>query len=717
MLCALLFTTPLAWSQQRPRTWSPIFDKIQDPDVLQTLHSYEKRGWDVAFRAEGKSAEQLILEGGMEQRRLQAAIDRDQFLLARPSSHLFASATPAQCKSALKNIHDPFFPACDKQLRQDQLLAVMGMLDLLPEYAKVLPAPVYTGRYGKILGNEAVATVTVKVVAPAPVSAAGLQARRVSVADDKKVIEVAQGENVLVVLTSGTKRVPGFIVGPASGVLEAPMGRVHFPTDRLMVLKATHPGMATIRFMGPLQSNQYFCSECWSGYLEPGGPFFGVQGSWIVPAIDPSFSPYGGSATWIGLDGYGESPLIQVGTSQNYSNGFFGIGAGVSYDAWWQVLPQFESSQDLGSGFPVFPGDAMLASISPTPIGSAPAPNTNFSWQIVLTDITQKWTFTTNQGFSGPLDQAEWILEDPSDCAGPFGCWRQSFANYGQVMFDFNDRTATSLGPGWVPNWTSPSLSSIEQLSINQNNEIYSTPSNPDADADGFYVTYSQVSPNPGISPGPWIETTTLAPAVQNQPYTQTLSALEPPNPFDPNGPVWSWALNGALPHGLSLNASTGTISGTPTALGTSNFSVLATDTVTGAFSQNQALSITVSGTPMGVLQIDCGEVTPAVPGAALLPKIDGKAAACGASVMLTVGTHTVSATITGVGSPYRIFLGGTCDAKGKVVLSQGQVGSCAISAESIAIIENACPKGGQICCESSPTGCKKCITPPEKCP
>jgi len=88
VLCALLFATPLAWSQQSPRTWSPIFDKIQDPDVLQTLHSYEKRGWDVAFRTEGKSAEQLILEGGMEQRRLQAAIDRDQFLLATLFSHV-----------------------------------------------------------------------------------------------------------------------------------------------------------------------------------------------------------------------------------------------------------------------------------------------------------------------------------------------------------------------------------------------------------------------------------------------------------------------------------------------------------------------------------------------------------------------------------------------------------------------------------------------------
>ena len=73
----------------------------------------------------------------------------------------------------------------------------------------------------------------------------------------------------MVQMVASGKRVPGFIVEPAAGVLEVQTGISHFPTDRLMVLKATKPGMATIAFRGPIarESSQDGCDKCWSGYV------------------------------------------------------------------------------------------------------------------------------------------------------------------------------------------------------------------------------------------------------------------------------------------------------------------------------------------------------------------------------------------------------------------------------------------------------------------
>jgi hypothetical protein len=60
--------------------------------------------------------------------------------------------------------------------------------------------------------------------------------------------------------------------------------------------------------------------------------------------------------------------------------------------------------------------------------------------------------------------------------------------------------------------------------------------------------------------------------------------------------PPYSWAvIAGSLPAGLSLNSSTGEISGTPTAYGTSNFTVEVTDSQGSPDSDTQALSIYVA--------------------------------------------------------------------------------------------------------------------------
>ena len=67
--------------------------------------------------------------------------------------------------------------------------------------------------------------------------------------------------------------------------------------------------------------------------------------------------------------------------------------------------------------------------------------------------------------------------------------------------------------------------------------------------------------------------------------YSQTLAATGGTAPY-------SWSVtSGTLPAGLSLNLSTGAITGTPTAAGTSNFTVQAKDATTAT--ATKSLSIT----------------------------------------------------------------------------------------------------------------------------
>ena len=88
------------------------------------------------------------------------------------------------------------------------------------------------------------------------------------------------------------------------------------------------------------------------------------------------------------------------------------------------------------------------------------------------------------------------------------------------------------------------------------------------------------------ISAGPQITTTSLPEGTTGTAYSQTVAAT------GGTGTLTYSLDSGALPAGLTL-ASDGTISGTPTGSGTSNFSVTVTDG--GGLTDTQALSITVA--------------------------------------------------------------------------------------------------------------------------
>ncbi|MFB5188968.1 G1 family glutamic endopeptidase [Alicyclobacillus fastidiosus] len=208
--------------------------------------------------------------------------------------------------------------------------------------------------------------------------------------------------------------------------------------------------------------NYGWSASNWSGYAVTGSTYNDITGDWVVPTVSAtSKSTY--SSTWIGIDGFNNSDLIQTGTEQDYVNGK------AQYDAWWEILPAAET---VITTMAVYPGDHMTAHIHN---------NGNGTWTITLNDTTRNETFSTTKSYSGPGTSAEWIQEAP-EINGKIA----TLAHYGETTFD----------PDTV-NGVNPGLTSSESGYMVQNNVTVSVPSNPDSDTDGFNVEYGSTQPAP----------------------------------------------------------------------------------------------------------------------------------------------------------------------------------------------------------------------------
>jgi hypothetical protein len=86
------------------------------------------------------------------------------------------------------------------------------------------------------------------------------------------------------------------------------------------------------------------------------------------------------------------------------------------------------------------------------------------------------------------------------------------------------------------------------------------------------------------------ITTTSLAAGKRRRAYSQTLAATGGVKPY-----AWSLAA-GSLPPGLVLGASTGTISGTPTAAGNFTFTARVSDAQSPAASTTRSFTIKIKG-------------------------------------------------------------------------------------------------------------------------
>jgi hypothetical protein len=191
----------------------------------------------------------------------------------------------------------------------------------------------------------------------------------------------------------------------------------------------------------------------------------------------------------------------------------------------------------------------------------------------------------------------------------------------GAVYFTQGTTTLKQTGSN-VSGWTDTSVSTTVPSSLAAGSvsvAVYNNSTGLESNTVGFTVT-GMPAPT-ALS----ITTTSLPGGTVGTAYTATLAATGGTTPY-----TWS-VTSGNLPAGLTLDASTGVISGTPTAAGTSNFTVQAADSSSPAQTAPANLSITVSPMAPTALSI----TTTSLPGG-------------------TVGTaYTATLAATGGTTPY----------------------------------------------------------------
>ena len=215
-------------------------------------------------------------------------------------------------------------------------------------------------------------------------------------------------------------------------------------------------------------------STNWSGLVQEGTNIEGAEAYWTVPSVQPSGSSLY-SSTWVGVDGASNSDLIQTGTEQDTSDGYY---------AWWEILPaaSVEITDTDGNPAVVEPGDQMLGSVAEASPGT---------WTIYLDDITEGWYFEQNYSYGGPGTSAEWIEEAPT-----IGGSQSSPADFGSVEFtqtgifgDFGSSGTT---------WYGTAMSAANEVDMvnSAGTRILAAASAPTTDPSGgqdFAVTYEDV--------------------------------------------------------------------------------------------------------------------------------------------------------------------------------------------------------------------------------
>ncbi len=193
----------------------------------------------------------------------------------------------------------------------------------------------------------------------------------------------------------------------------------------------------------------------------------------------------------------------------------------------------------------------------------------------------------------------------------------------------------TLTGPGTLSNPTAASVtynSPTNNLTTSQQATVTATSGTDPKKSASLQIT---------VNPDPQIPFQALANGSVGVPYSQPITLTGGTSPFQwsvYNGPIITgFEVGGAVPDGLTMDPTTGTISGTPTGAGTWYFEATVTD-ATGEFSINGFLSIEITptgpaGNPIPFLNqplVPTG-VTPGNPGFTL--KVNGTGFVSGAII------------------------------------------------------------------------------------
>ena len=208
--------------------------------------------------------------------------------------------------------------------------------------------------------------------------------------------------------------VVAFTSGPvAAQTAEPPQGAMHLP------MKAyRHADGSFIR-----GQRGEVTTQNWSGYaVTANAPYTSASATWQVPNVsyDGGSTPYGYEDVfnWVGIGGYGDSTLIQLGTESVVST-----SGARSFYVWYELYPA--PTQPISRS--VKPGDIMTASLECT---AACTPTSVQTWLLTISDETAGWAWTQSFQYQYSMASAEWITEPP------YYNGIQPLADYAQATYD-----------------------------------------------------------------------------------------------------------------------------------------------------------------------------------------------------------------------------------------------------------------------------------------
>ena len=232
-------------------------------------------------------------------------------------------------------------------------------------------------------------------------------------------------------------------------------------------------------------------SPNWSGYIVPSTSDLvtDASGAFTVPTLDCSVTPDGGASFWVGIGGEqwstggSSGALLQTGVTTDC------VGGVAQYAGWFELFPSSPNTDVYFRGFPVSPGDQIVASVFQGSTGAWETKVDDLSTGLSGVMVTgEGWGVSTDGGNGSFLKQgstvnlsyaggytAEWIAEDYTE---PDGVTMIPFADYGSVTFSDLRTSLTS----WY-------LTVDEGVAIAQDGVVLSTPSAPAND--GFSVSYT----------------------------------------------------------------------------------------------------------------------------------------------------------------------------------------------------------------------------------
>jgi hypothetical protein len=175
--------------------------------------------------------------------------------------------------------------------------------------------------------------------------------------------------------------------------------------------------------LGILNGN-FVTSSHWAGYaVQPSSPVSSVQGTWVVPTIDSTATPDGYSSIWVGIDGYANGTVEQIGIAAYGSAAAQKLGL-PQYYAWYQFYPDNAHMLALT----VNPGDTIHAEVS----YSGPD-----KFSLLIQNLTTPDSYSADKTVAGmQRASAEWIVE------APYLNGTLPLADFGSVTFTGASATA-----------------------------------------------------------------------------------------------------------------------------------------------------------------------------------------------------------------------------------------------------------------------------------